>query len=108
MVLIGGGWVARNVAWPIVEAAIYGVMHTALVFLGGGVAGNPWWKLVLYAIIMPWGYAWQRFAGDERTASEVGIGEWNYRPPFKLWRNHRLNTGVEKTMDGLSGRPAGG
>ena len=93
---IGVAWVLRYIAWPIVEAIIYGWTYAALHLLNPRLRKalreprTLWWY-----IWCPWRSAWSRLCGSDAYITSIGIGEYDYRPPFRVTRRiSTLTTGV--------------
>jgi hypothetical protein len=93
LAICGGIWLLLQVVLPVAEAILYGVLSTWLVILNTGWKSfrpKCWWWLIR----SPWVGAASRLFGVAVYETERTVGNWRYRPPFKLYRINKRVKGV--------------
>lgn len=92
LAIVGLAWVSIRVLLPIGEAAVFAIGITIVQVLGSvdpKKAGVKKLKVVKFLVVYPFKEFWSRLAGCEHYVVEVAVGNWIYKPPFRIKRGVR-------------------
>lgn len=87
--IVGGIWFVRCIAWPILEAIIYGhVCHVLTLIRIDWREFQPNKRTIKYITLNQWTTVWDRLSSTEGYVTEVTIGNYTFTPPFRISKNH--------------------